>query len=148
TKLNNKIIQKKGDERVKVEMSPLNKISATQIINHYIDRDKENLKEEFNCFGALKTLATSVQTGESTEEMAKNYAKKFASVASDEANQKGWTERNLARLQKELDQVPHLEDWYTFQEKCKKTIEQAEKAPTVAAIALALMDKFTFKPIS
>ena len=147
-KLNNKIIKKKGDERLKVEMSPLNKISATQIINHYIERDKENLKEEFNCFGALKTLATSVQTGEITEEMAKNYAKKFASVASDEATQNEWAERNLTRLQKELDQIPNLDVWYTFEEKFKKTIEQHEKAPTVAETALELMDKFTFKPIS
>ena len=80
--------------------------------------------------------------------MAKNYAKKFASVASDEATQNEWAERNLARLQKELDQIPNLEVWYTFEEKFKKTIEQHEKAPTVAETALELMDKFTFKPIS
>src|SRR5699024_825092 len=83
-----------------------------------------------------------------TEEMAKDYAKKFASVATDETTQNEWAERNLTRLQKELDQIPNLEVWYTFEEKFKKTIEQHEKAPTVAETASELMDKFTFKPIS
>lgn len=87
--------------------------STTAIMNGYIEREQDNLKDYGHWISAITCLAKSVQIGEISQE----YAEKYASLLGLE--NEDWQESSIRKLQAEI-MNPNLKTTYTFMSKFSK----------------------------
>lgn len=105
--------------------------SATQMIRHYIEREKDNLLDYTNCLSCIMVLAKAVQEGEITEEMAEKYAVLLAMENQE------WADNNVEKLHTEIAN-PNIKTAYSFEDKFKKiaTNTDGEMISTIEAANL------------